>query len=465
MFLSPMKERYQSEVEIKQFNGKTVRALIDFMYCGEININEENVLNLLAVADFLQMEDVKLFCFEFLEDNLDIDNCLEILKLSTQYNFPSSSLKMVYRFVADNFVKVTQTDIFKTLSKPNLIILLSELNSSMVKQSLVYNAIVSWTHQDESRKVDFTELFLHLDLKSLSRNFLQEVVSKDDDDEELKCTKILCVNGCDPQSIFEVYSSSGDISKAYPPVSNKPQYHRLLKLNDFVYCIGGWSREGCHATNKVYRLNLTESNLKWNEMASMLEARYCFGAAVYNDYLVVTGNNGNLKTTDVYEERSNQWRNIASTNQRRSNHELVAADGALFAIGGFDNGCSASVERLDDLNGQWRFVQPMKIPRQSFAAVTCNGFIYAIGGYSREVEKSVEKYDPGNDAWTVVSSMNVGRRYLAACVLQGKIFVFGGQNAANKLVKEIECYDPELDQFTIVGETEYNCLFHAVVAL
>jgi len=126
MFLSPMKERYQSEVEIKQFDGKAVRSLIDFMYCGEININEGNALNLLAVADFLQMKDVKLFCFEFLEANLNIDNCLEIIKLSTQYSF-SSSLKMAYSFVAKNFDQVAQTDIFKSLSKPNLLLLISEL--------------------------------------------------------------------------------------------------------------------------------------------------------------------------------------------------------------------------------------------------------------------------------------------------------------------------------------------------
>jgi len=300
MFLSPMKERYQSEVEIHQFDGKAVRSLIDFMYCGKIIINNTNSLNLLAVADFLQMEDVKLFCFEFLEANLNINSCLEIIKLSTQYNF-SSSLKMVYSFVADNFDEVAQTDTFKNLSKPNLVSIISELNSSIVEQSSVYNAILSWTHQNEGRKVDFTELFLHLDLKSLSIQFLNKVISEEPlvkqninclkallssvfvklaaDHGETKCTKILCVNGCNLRSVFEVYSSSGDISKAYPPVPNKPQYHRLLKLNNFVYCVGGLSN-GNDSTNKVYRLNLTESNLKWSEMASTSEKRCYFGAAV-----------------------------------------------------------------------------------------------------------------------------------------------------------------------------------------
>jgi len=117
MFLSPMKERYQSEVEIKQFDGKAVRALIDFMYCGEININKGNVLNLLAVADFFQMEDVKLFCFQFLEHNLNTDNCLEIIKLSTQYNV-SSSLKKANSFVSDNLIKLHRLTLLKPYPNP-----------------------------------------------------------------------------------------------------------------------------------------------------------------------------------------------------------------------------------------------------------------------------------------------------------------------------------------------------------
>ena len=39
MFLSRMKEQYQSKVEIHQFDGKIVKSLIDFMYSGKIDID------------------------------------------------------------------------------------------------------------------------------------------------------------------------------------------------------------------------------------------------------------------------------------------------------------------------------------------------------------------------------------------------------------------------------------------
>ena len=107
----------------------------------------------------------------------------------------------------------------------------------------------------------------------------------------------------------------------------------------------------------------------------------------------------------------------------------------------------------------------MNTPRRIFAAVFCQGFIYAIGGYSTKAEKSVEKYDIANNRWTDVRSMNVERYFNAACVLQGKIFVVGGYSSVNKIEKTIECYDPELNQWMIAGETERECVRHALIGL
>jgi len=484
MFLSPMKERYQNEVEIQQLDGKAVRSLIDFMYCGEININEGNVSNLIKVADFLQIEDVKLFCFEFLKDNMSINNCLEVIKLSSQYNSPLLR-KAIHSFVADNFDQVTQTISFKNFPKPNMLSLISELDSEKVDQQSLYRSILNWTQEDEGRKVDFVELFVHLDLQKLSIKFLEDVVAKEplvkenleclrivlssifaklkcESRDESKCTKILCVND---QSVFEVYGSTGKVDKSYPTVPIKPTTHRVLKLNNRVYCIGGMSK--AELKNNLYELNLSEPELSWKEMAPMLEDRSYFGAAVWKGCLVVNGSfNTKTKTTEVYDVGLNRWNYIASSNTSRSGHELVAVDEILYAIGGeVDIDRISSVERLDDLDSQWREVQSMNIPRSGLAAVAYNGFIYAIGGISDKFEKTVEKYHSGNNVWTNVSSMNVERYGHKACVLLGKIYVIGGKNESSEIVKAIECYDPKLDQWTIIGETEQECYFHFVVAI
>ena len=41
---------------------------------------------LIAIADFLKMHDVKLFCLKFSEENFTIENCLEMMVMFTIEN-------------------------------------------------------------------------------------------------------------------------------------------------------------------------------------------------------------------------------------------------------------------------------------------------------------------------------------------------------------------------------------------
>ena len=481
MFLSRMKEQYQSNVEIHQFDGKIVKSLIDFMYIGKIDIDSDNVMDLITVSDFLQMEDVKQFCFEFLESILAIDNCIEILKTFTMYH-NASGLKTTHNFISENFDELAQTEAYKNLSKDVLMTLIGKVDFSKLQHSSVYDAIINWIHHDDSREVDFADVFLQLDLQQFSLEFLEiiakkllvkfnpnclnaiiaTIFAKLKHDDLKSLSKILCVNGRYPKSVFEVCSVTGDTDRIYPRVPNKPCHHCLLRLNDFVYCIGGINQKST-ITSKVFQLNLTEANMQWREVASMEKARFKFGAAVFCGCLVVNGSAD--CTTEFYNPRIDEWKAIAPTMKAKTANVLVAAGDALFSIGGSSVVDNASVERLDDLNGVWKQVQSMNIPRYACAAVFFKGFVYVIGGCSTIVEKTVERYDPGENIWTNVSSMNVERQYLAACVLQDKIYVIGGENAAEIAVKSIECYDPKLDQWIIVGETKEDCYSHAIVAL
>ena len=60
--------------------------------------------------------------------------------------------------------------------------------------------------------------------------------------------------------------------------------------------------------------------------------------------------------------------------------------------------------------------------------------------------------------------MNIARSSHSACVLRGKIYVVGGLDTDSDIVKEIECYDPLNDAWSIVGnKTDISC-HHTLVA-
>ena len=105
----------------------------------------------------------------------------------------------------------------------------------------------------------------------------------------------------------------------------------------------------------------------------------------------------------------------------------------------------------------------------SVSAVNCRGVIYAIGGQSGDDNettlKSVERFDPDANKWIYVSDMNIERSSHSACVLQDKIFVVGGINCKDQEVKEIECYDPIINEWTIVKRTKEDLFHHSLVVI
>ena len=512
MFLSQLKERYQNTVEIKEFDGKAVNSIIEYIYIGKIDVNEDNVMALLRAADFLQVDDVKQMCFNYLESALTIDNCLDVMKAFLLYN-NSSPLQQTYQFISENFDEIVQRDSFTDISKLDLASLLSNINQNEVQETSLYTAIIDWVKHDETRKTEFSSLFLKLDFQRLSLDFVlntianEELVKNNIDclnaafsymtsttkqaNQQDKLSKILCLGGSHNNNVIEVYHCSRKPQNVYSSLPHVVSTHRALKLGDCLYCVGGSieirrNRGGLfHAflmlsgstypskskIDKVYRLNLKTVNLPWEEIASMNEKRCDFGAATWNGNLIVAGGGyifSPSNSTELYEPCSNKWKTIASMNEGRRGHELVVANDKLFAIGGSDHEHKhlSSVEQLDNVDGRWTFIKPMNVERCWFAAVTCNDFIYAIGGCSRrKTHKTVEKFDPKKHEWSYVRNMNIERSKHAGCVLNGKIFVIGGRNAKDEDVKQIESYDPISDEWSIVGETEQEFYDRAFVAV
>ena len=521
MFLTNFKEQYQDCVEIHQFDGKSVKMIIQYIYTGFIALDKYNVMNLLAAADFLQMDDVKSFCFDFLESSLTVDNCIDIYKISSLYN-NLKSLNKTYRVISNNFHIVMNTESFQALSKSDFVFLLPKLDPNNVQESLRYTAIINWVRHDKNREQDFPILFLSLDLEKFSMQFLKDVVTKEklvqgstdcmnavmsctfkkfqdlkDSSVDLKnqpssskltahtqatglkCptklkpadSKIICLGGEGKKSVVEVYnSSSGCSNQIYPDLPYHFSRHCVEKLQDVIYCIGGiLDNDMGKRTNKAYQMDLKASKLSWKQIASMKEKRSSFGVAIFGNSLVVAGgrnSDSTLNSVESYEVQRNIWRKISPMQQGRKLHALIAANNSLFAIGGKDEYPLSSVEQLDNLLGNWKQVHQMNVPRFDFAAVCCNGFIYVLGGAGISPSRpsnTVEKYDVENNQWSFnVESMYMGRSAHAACVLNNHIFVVGGFGKAHQT---IECYNPTVDQWSTVDVMAHAVFNHAVVTI
>ena len=496
MFDLEMIEKYQNPVQIHGVNGAAVESVVDFMYNGEVKITSKNVMELIAASDYLQVAEVKRFCFEFLELILSSDNWFVILSAAKLYENEDLQ-NQVYEYVSNNFNDVIQTDEFKSLAKNVIIDLISKLNRTQTKELFLFQGLVTWCQHDvEIRKGEFPTLFEELiDLDKMSTNDLEEIVLKEDllSQNNYYClkvvtnylcqqhkyigeTRIVSLGGIEShRQCIEVYNRSNGPQRKFPELPVNVINHCSLKMGNYVYLIGGESScdggENVAVLPSVWRFKVNDKLLKWKRMNSLNEKRYAMGSAVFRDTMVVAGGyNGknSIKSVEFYVAALDEWKSATPLPKSRCTFALVANDDYLYALGGWiNNKCSASVQRIGNLQTNWEDIAPLQMPRIWFTAVVCNGIIYAIGGQTNQKMKTntVEKYEFNEKKWIYVNNMNFKRSAHTACVLNGKIYVVGGFNASSEAIKSIECYDPKTDSWCIVGNTDVDLYKHSLIVL
>ncbi|XP_045667128.1 kelch repeat and BTB domain-containing protein 11 [Ursus americanus] len=176
---------------------------------------------------------------------------------------------------------------------------------------------------------------------------------------------------------------------------------------------------------------LHEAAGEWRELTRLPEgapARGCGLCVLYN-YLFVAGGvgpagpDGRARPSDqvfCYNPATDRWSTVRPLRQARSQLQLLALDGHLYAVGGE---CLLSVERYDPRADRWAAVAPL--PRGAFAvaheATTCNGEIYVSGG---SLFYRLLKYDPRRDEWQECPCSSSRERSAAMVALDGFIYRF-----------------------------------------
>jgi N-acetylneuraminic acid mutarotase len=156
-----------------------------------------------------------------------------------------------------------------------------------------------------------------------------------------------------------------------------------------------------------------------------------------------------LATVEEYDPATDTWTTRASMPTARSSLGAAAANGKVYAIGGYDGSNRlATVEQYDPATDTWTTRASMPTARSGLAVAASNGKIYAIGGNGASGKvATVEEYDPATDTWTTRASMPTARSSLGAAAANGKVYAIGG-NGASGVVATVEEYDPATDTWT-----------------
>ncbi|KAJ8318777.1 hypothetical protein KUTeg_003868 [Tegillarca granosa] len=424
MFGGSLVESKQDRVSINGVEAHMVELLIDYAYTSEITITRQNVQSLLAAANLMEILTVKDACCDFLQQNMDENNCFGIHCFAESHACQALQEKSK-EFILQNFTSAYVHEEFLHLCSSKLMEFLMNEDLLIDSEETVYDASISWLNFDvEGRKKVFEQVFECIRLPLLSPYYIHDVVEKNPViSQSEKCKKLV-----DEAKTFQLLRDRQ--MELYSP---RTRVRRTADDAEVIVAVGGEDDKVVLRSVETY----DPHTCQWRSLA-------CLPFAISKHGLVAAGNNYLYLAGGEYPDGS-------ASKSTRYIVGLAMLDGFMYAIGGWDGTSRLdSVERYNPKTNTWTFIPPIKIPLTSPAVIALEGFLYVTGGAVLEDGDGIDLvqcYNPHTESWSEKKSMLIARSGSAICVLNGLLYVIGGWHASTENTAKVECYDPKTDQW------------------
>jgi YD repeat-containing protein len=206
----------------------------------------------------------------------------------------------------------------------------------------------------------------------------------------------------------------------------------LAVVNDRLYALGGLTKDEVVAIEEYNPVTDT-----WiYKTGFYLSVKYDFCIEVIDGLIYIIGGNEGVPVDvmDVYNPVSNKFEGRKSMlTTRADKFGSAVLNGKIYVAGGKDDN---TMEMYDPLTGEWENVASMTAPRSYLDLIAYNGKIYAIGGFDGiDALDSIEEYNPDTNSWRICSDILSTPQYLLnAFVLDEKILMIGGEIGREKFI-------------------------------
>uniref|UniRef100_A0A1A9ZCF1 BTB domain-containing protein n=1 Tax=Glossina pallidipes TaxID=7398 RepID=A0A1A9ZCF1_GLOPL len=477
MLRNDMKEKAQGTAELIDIDASAVKAVVEYIYSGSIQVTESNALPLLSAANLLQIDWVKEQCY--MHSCADLcDHC--------------------HKYILENFQLLTNTEEWLLLSFEEIEKLMKDDKLRVKVEDNAYKALIKWIKHDQStRQVHLSALMGHIRLPFISTEFLtNHIITEPLLRNDLQCSHFLidalsyqllpesgrkCLSSAthnekriksrneikhyvlfvggerigswETLSRCEIYNISSN--KVIPTSKMKtPRCEiRAATLNGRVFTAGGTIPS--HQYSKTAEC-YNASTQKWTDIASMNDSHSSYGICAHNDLIYVIGGR-NTSTVECYNPTRDQWHNCAKLPLIYYwGNRVAVVENCIFNCGGFRDSTqhTSSVTRYDPREGRWYDVKPTseKISRtrlEHFEVVPYKHFLISVQNHS-------QRFDVRCNKWEDMPSMHFSRAGQSAVIIDEEIYVFGGRTDfdSSTPVTSVERFNFNTNKWTIVDSVK-----------
>ena len=472
LFQSDMKENREGIVRFEEISGAVMEDVLEFIYTGSVEVTQENCKDLIAVADYLVIPGLKKLSGQFVEQQITKSNCISTFYFAEMYQC-DELITNTRKFIHANFASVAEMDEFLNLEAKEVEKWISSDEISVVVEADMFKIVLKWIEQDKSeRKASFKQLFRHVRLAFLSRDFLLDVVTNELVEENSDCYKLISkaikMSGFSseddsPQSPRQgletrtIVAYGGKYTFCYLPEKDKwrrladglsetNEFSQVINYRDQLFAFS--SDVEAERYDPVFDCwsTLDHLQLPTEDPAKVAVVR----GEIYSIEINTSSKKSTIKRFDV--ERCS-WQTVLSSHEGYRKHScVVAAGNHLYVCGGRledDFEFLTKAERFDTVENKWQEIANMQQARAYACGVTTEGKIFVAGGRKdwESVLKTCEMYNISTNEWQFIGNLKVPREDGSMVCLKGTLYVLGGVDSYERILLNVECYDPTEDKW------------------
>lgn len=178
IFLSDLDESKKKEIVLEDVEPGVMGLILKYLYTSKINVTEQNVQDIFAVANVYQIPSIFTVCVSFLQKRLSLSNCLAIFRLGLMLDCPRLAVS-ARNYACERFQLISRDEDFLQLQPSELAAILTNDNLNVETEEAVFEALMSWVSQDaENREKELPDLLDCVRLRLVKEDYLKEKVEK-----------------------------------------------------------------------------------------------------------------------------------------------------------------------------------------------------------------------------------------------------------------------------------------------
>ena len=469
LFESDMKENREGIARFEEITGSVMEDVLEFIYTGSVEITQENSEDLVGAANYLILPGLKTVSGRFLEEQMCNSNCISNFYFAEKYEC-EELVANSRKFIHANFASVAEMDEFLNLEAKEVERWISNDEISVAVEADVFKIVLKWVEQNKSeRKAAFEELFRHVRLGYLSRDYLLYVVTNELVRDNCGCFRLtsdaieLTTFTSEDDDLLQsprkgletrtIVASGGKYTFCYIPEKDEwkrlpdrlPERNQKTQMVKFLDQLYTFTQD-----DKAERYDPAFN--VWSTLD--LPTNSAMVAVIRGEMYAIEVNTTTRKSTvKKYNVELCSWLTVLSSHEGCRKESCVVATGNhLYVVGGKPSQESEYVskaERFNTVQNKWEEITDMQQERGGAFGVATQGKIFIAGGGNkfRKVTRTCEMYNVSTNEWQFIGSLNVIRIYGSMVCLNRKLYVLGGTRNCTQSELSVECYDPAEDKW------------------